>query len=164
MISYNTLMTATAHALVAGAIAAKFSDPTTASILALSSHYIMDSIPHWDFGTNWRMRSKTFTGTLAVFETVFGIGISYALFGSSASFITFSAAIVASLLPDWIETPWYIFFAHAKKNGPSLRASVWEKLTHQAYKIQNKFHTKAQFPFGLVTQVATVFFFIFLLR
>lgn len=157
-------MTATAHALVAGAIAAKFSDPATASILALSSHYIMDSIPHWDFGTNWRTRSKTFTGTLAIFETVFGIGISYALFGSSASFITFSAAIVASLLPDWMETPWYIFFAHAKKKEPSARASSLEKLFFGAYKLQNKFHTKAQFPFGLVTQIATVLFFVFLLR
>lgn len=157
-------MTATAHALVAGAIAAKFSDPVTASVLALSSHYIMDSIPHWDFGTNWRMRSKTATGAFAIAETVFGMGLSWYVFGGQAPLITFSCALIASLLPDWAEAPWYIFFATAKKKEPSEHAGVIEKTLFQAYKLQNRFHTKAQFPFGLVTQVATVFFFFVLLR
>ena len=157
-------MTATAHALVAGAIAAKFSDPLTASVLALSSHYIMDSIPHWDFGTNWRMRSKTATGAFAIAETVFGMGLSWYIFGGGAPFITFTSALVASLLPDWAEAPWYMFFANAKKKEPSARANSLEKLFFGAYKLQNKFHTKAQFPFGLVTQVATVAFFLFLLK
>lgn len=157
-------MTATAHALVAGAIAAKFSDPATASVLALSSHYIMDSIPHWDFGTNWRMRSKTATGAFAIVETVFGMGLSWYLFGGQAPLITFFCALIASLLPDWAEAPWYIFFATAKGKGPSKHAGVIEKTLFQAYKLQNRFHTKAQFPFGLVTQVATVFFFFVLLR
>jgi len=28
-------------------------------------------------------------------------------------------AVVASLIPDWLETPWYIFFAHQKKQEPA---------------------------------------------
>ncbi|KKU86222.1 MAG: hypothetical protein UY16_C0060G0002 [Candidatus Gottesmanbacteria bacterium GW2011_GWA2_47_9] len=62
-------MTATAHALVAGAIASKIPDPLAAAALALASHFIMDSVPHWDFGTNWRNRPKSIRGILAIAET-----------------------------------------------------------------------------------------------
>ncbi|MEK7129409.1 MAG: hypothetical protein AAB803_00165 [Patescibacteria group bacterium] len=157
-------MTATAHALVAGAIASKFADPLTASGLSLISHYIMDSIPHWDFGTNWRLRPKTVTGTLAIGETLFGIALAFWLFSKSAPALTLAACIFASLLPDWIETPWYIFFASAKKKEPSGRAGFVEKLSYRIYKIQNDFHAKAQLPFGLITQVVTVGFFLYLLK
>lgn len=157
-------MTSTAHALVAGAIAAKFSDPVTAGFLAFASHYLMDSIPHWDFGTNWRTRPKKYTGAFAIFETVFGIGLSYYFFRTVVPLPLYAVTVGASLLPDWLETPWYIFFAHQKKHEPSPRAGTWEKLAFQAYKAQNRFHTKAQLPFGLLTQVATVAFFLFLLK
>lgn len=157
-------MTATAHALVAGAIASKFTDPVTASGLAFVSHYIMDSIPHWDFGTNWRLRSKNTTGAFAIAETVGGITLAYMLFQQSAPMSTLTVAVVASLLPDWMETPWYIFFATAKKKEPSSRAGFWEKISYRMYKIQNVFHAKAQLPFGIVTQVVTVGFFLFLLK
>ncbi|MBI5448759.1 hypothetical protein HY948_00335 [Candidatus Gottesmanbacteria bacterium] len=157
-------MTATAHALVAGAIATKFSDPASAAILALTSHYIMDSVPHWDFGTNWRLRSKTATGTFAIAETLFGIAASWYFFGGSSQILPFLAAIAGALLPDWAEAPWYIFFATAKKKEPTKNAGMIEKTLFQAYKVQNRFHTKAQFPFGFITQVATVVFFLFLLK
>ena len=158
------LMTATAHALVAGAIASKFTDPVTASALALTSHFIMDAVPHWDVGTNWRKRSKNATGLFAIIETVVGILVAYYFFGSRASFPLLSLAIFFSLLPDWLETPWYIFFAGQKKHEPSKNAGMWEKLTFRIYKTENAFHTKAQFPFGVITQIATVIFFLVLLK
>lgn len=157
-------MTATAHALVSGAIASKFADPASASVLSLLSHYIMDSIPHWDFGTNWRLRPKSVTGTLAIGETLLGIGLAFWLFSKSASVVTLGVSIFASLLPDWIETPWYIFFANAKKKAPSSRAGFLEKVSYRIYKIQNGLHSKAQLPFGLITQIITVGFFLFLLK
>lgn len=156
-------MTSTAHALVAGAIASKFPDPVTAGSLALLSHYIMDSIPHWDFGTNWRSRSKEKTGALAIFETIFGIGLAYFLYRDSVPLFLLAATIGASLLPDWLETPWYIFFSHQKKHEPAQRAGFWEKIAFRIYKAQNLFHAKAQLPLGIVTQVATVWFFLVLL-
>lgn len=158
-------MTATAHAVVAGAIAAKFTgDPATAMVLALSSHYVMDCVPHWDFGTNWRLRSKEMTGALAIADTLLAFTVAYFLYGGKVAFFPLTMVISFSLLPDWLETPWYIFFANQKKHEPGPRASMWERMAYAIYKIPNAFHTKAQFPFGLVTQIATVAFFLILLR
>jgi hypothetical protein len=157
-------MTATAHALVAGAIAARFTDPITASLLALTSHYIMDSIPHWDFGTNWRARPKHKTGLFAIIETSVGLGLSYYFFGQYLPFPLWAITVVAGILPDWLETPWYIFFAHQKKLEPGKNAGALEWLAFAFYKVPNVFHTKAQLPLGLVTQVATVVFFLLLLQ
>jgi hypothetical protein len=156
-------MTATAHALVSGAIAARFSDPVTASLLALTSHYVMDSIPHWDFGTNWRNRPKKLTGLFAIGETTIGFILSYVFFGQHLPFGLWLSTVVFGLLPDWLETPWYIFFAHAKKHEPGQRAGVAEKIAYAFYKLPNIFHSKAQFPLGVVTQIATVLFFLVIL-
>lgn len=158
-------MTATAHAIVAGAIAAKFIGyPAEAMVLALSSHYIMDCVPHWDFGTNWRQRPKKMTGALAIFDTLLGFTVAYFLYGGKTEFLPLAMIVSSSLLPDWFETPWYIFFASQKKHEPEPRASIWERLSYVIYKIPNAFHTKAQFPFGLATQIATVAFFLILLK
>ncbi len=156
-------MTATAHALVSGALAARFSDPVTASLLALTSHYVMDSIPHWDFGTNWRNRPKKLTGILAIVETTVGFILSYVFFGRHLPFGLWLATVIFGLLPDWLETPWYIFFAHAKKHEPGHNAGVAEKIAYAFYKLPNIFHSKAQFPLGVITQVATVLFFLIIL-
>jgi hypothetical protein len=157
-------MTATAHAIVAGAIAAKFTDPVIIPVLAIVSHYIMDSVPHWDFGTNWRLRPKTVTGLLAIADTISAFTVAYILFAGKVGIAPITIATAASLLPDWIETPWYIFFAHQKKHRPAPSAGYGERLAYTIYKFPNMFHAKAQFPLGFFTQVATVAFFLFLLR
>ncbi len=157
-------MTATAHALVAGAIAAHFGNPVYALPIALTTHFVMDSIPHWDFGTNWRNRPKTQTGIYAIAETVFGIALAIALFHTSVALPLLVATIVVSLLPDWLEAPWYIFYAKTNKHGLPVRASFLEKFSYAFYKIPNIFHTKAPFPLGIFTQVATVGFFVTLLH
>lgn len=157
-------MTATAHAIVAGAIAAHFTNPATAITIALTTHFVMDSIPHWDFGTDWRTRPRALTGTFAIAETLFGIGIALLFFHSIVALPLLLATIIASLLPDWLEAPWYIFFANTSKHGPSRKAGILEKFSYAFYKIPNVFHSKATFPFGIFTQVVTVGFFLILLK
>ncbi|MFZ5845255.1 MAG: hypothetical protein ACOY0S_02185 [Patescibacteria group bacterium] len=157
-------MTATAHALVAGAIASRFSDPVTASALAFTSHFIMDTVPHWDFGTDWRTRPKPLTGMAAISETLFGLSLSFSLFWPQVGAGVLIPTLVASVLPDWLETPWYIFFATHSKFKPGPRASFWEKLCFRIYKTENIFHAKTALPLGILTQVAVVAFFLFLLR
>lgn len=157
-------MTSTAHALVAGAIAAHMHNPAEAVTLALVSHYVMDSIPHWDFGTNWRNRPKKNTGLLAIGETLFGIGLSYVVFGSQLPFFHWAITVASGLLPDWLETPWYIFYARANKHHPEAKAGTVEKLAYAFYKIPNAFHSKAQLPLGMITQIVTVGFFLILLK
>ena len=156
-------MTSTAHALVAGAIARHFSDPITASILAVCSHYIMDSIPHWDFGTNWRGRPKHYTGAIAITDTLIGFVASYMVFGRWLPFGLWATTVIFSVLPDWLETPWYIFYANQKKHAPKKNAGLLENFTYSLYKIPNVFHSKAPFPLGVLTQIVTVGFFIVLL-
>lgn len=157
-------MTATAHALVAGAIASKFPDPATASTLAFTSHFIMDAIPHWDMGTHWRKRGKFTTGVLAIGETILGITVAYLVFGGKIGLPLLVPVVVFSLLPDWLETPWYIFFASPMHNQPEKNAGFWERLTYRIYKLENVFHAKAIFPLGVITQIVTVTFFLVLLK
>lgn len=157
-------MTATAHALVSGAIVAAIPDPSISLPLVFASHFIMDAIPHWDFGTNWRSRSKTATGIVATLDTILGFTLAYFVFGGKVAVPILITAVALGNLPDWLEAPYYIFFAKQHKNGPGNNATIWERLTYSIYKMENAFHTKAQFPFGFITQVATVLFFILLLH
>lgn len=157
-------MTATAHALVAGAIANRLGNPYLAIPLAFCSHFVLDSIPHWDFGTNWRNRSKNATGAFAIFDTVLGLTVAYFIFAAKQPGIPLLLTLIVSVLPDWLEAPWYIFFANHTKTEPSKNAGFFEKLTFRIYKLENRFHSKAQAPLGIITQVATVAFFLLLLK
>ena len=156
-------MTATAHALVSGAIAAAIPNPAISLPLAFTSHFVMDAVPHWDFGTNWRSRPKAITGTVAILDTVLGFTVAYFAFGGKVALPVLLAAVALGNLPDWLEAPYYIFFASHNHNGPGKNAGFWEKFTYAIYKKENFFHTKAQYPVGVITQVLTVAFFLLLL-
>lgn len=156
-------MTATAHALVSGAIAASSPHPGLTYLLCFISHFVMDVVPHWDFGTNWRKRAKTDTGMIAIIDTVLGFTLTYFLFGGKVDTLVLLVAIAMGNLPDWLEAPYYIFFARQDRKQPENHAGFFEKLTYYIYKIENVFHTKADYPFGVFTQIATVGFFLLLL-
>ncbi len=157
-------MTATAHALVSAAIAAAIPNPSLALPLAFVSHFVMDAVPHWDFGTNWRTRTKTKTGAVAIADTLLGFSLAYFLFAGKAEGSLLIAAMIMGNLPDWLEAPYYVFFAQADKKAPLANASTWELLTYRIYKTENLFHAKAQFPLGAITQIVTVGFFLLLLK
>lgn len=161
---YNHYMTATAHALVSGAIAAAIGDPALVLPLAFVSHFLMDAVPHWDIGTNWRTRSKTNTGAIAIFDTILGFSLTYFLFAGKVDSGVLFAAMAVGNLPDWLEAPYYIFFATQTKKAPARGAMFWERLTYRIYKMENVFHAKTKFPFGVYTQIATVLFFLVLLN
>jgi hypothetical protein len=157
-------MTALSHALVAAAIAGKIHNIYLDSILAVCSHFVLDSIPHWDFGTNWKFRPKWVTGTISISETLIGITVAYFLFIGKAQPVPLLVTIILSIIPDWLEAPWYIFFANKNKTKPSKTAGNFEKFCYGIYKFENRFHNKAGFPLGVITQIATVGLFIIILR
>lgn len=157
-------MLETTHALVAGVITLHTKDPLTAVTLSFVSHYLLDAIPHWDFGTNWRERRKLYTGLGAIADTFIGFGLGYLIFGQSIPTPLLFTAIAASMIPDWIEAPWYIFFARHNKRRPAPRAGFFEKLTFRIYRTESSFHNKAGLPLGIVTQIVTLAFFLFLLK
>jgi len=156
-------MLETTHALVAGAIASHTKDPATAITLSFLSHFLLDAVPHWDFGTNWRGRRKLYTGTLAIVDVAAGFTIGYIMFRNSVPIPLLVACITAAMIPDWMEAPWYIFFASHNKKAPGPNAGFLEKLTFGIYRIENTFHNKTEFPLGIITQVVTVIFFFVLL-
>ncbi len=156
-------MIATTHALVGAMIASRLQDPILAPIAGFASHFILDSIPHWDFGTSWQTRSKTTTGIIAIADTLIGIIAAYVLFAPLAPLHILLATIAASELPDWLEAPWYMFFANTDADASKKNDSWIKKTAYFLHHFQNGFHTKAPFPLGVLTQIATILFFWILL-
>jgi len=156
-------MTETAHAIVAGAIAAKFNDPIIAPTLAFTSHFVMDTIPHWDFGTDWRERTKQKTALLALIDTGIGFLLAYILYRSKVSLPLLLLTVSFSMLPDWINALWYMFFASQTKTKPKQDATLSEKGVFKVYQFLHFFHARSSPFIGIVTTLVTVLFFVLLL-
>lgn len=138
-------MTSISHALIGAAIAARFQDPITVSTVAVITHFACDIIPHWDLGTNWRLRPRAVTGVFAMLETLTAVVGTYVVFYSRVpSPRMLVLAIVASLIPDWLEVPYYLTLPRPPK------------LFQLIYKAQSLLHTRAQKPIGVVTQIVVV--------
>lgn len=116
-------MLETPHVLVGAAIATKIVNPVLVLPLALGSHFILDTIPHWNPHTY--TETKKFGKPKKQTSLVAGIDSSLALisglfiatsFGSS-SFTQITVILLASLLavlPDVSKIPYYYF---GRKNG-----------------------------------------------
>lgn len=144
-------MTATAHALVGGAIAYSVSNPALGIGLSFLSHPILDFIPHWDFGWGWRKKTKLKLFCEASLDMTIGVVASYAIFGQFSNFNYFLACIFASLLWDFLEIPYWFF---------NWRFAPFSTL----HSIQHHIQGKAKLPWGILTQVVTVGLFIIILQ
>lgn len=137
-------MTATAHALVGGAIAASVPNPALGITLAAVSHPFLDMIPHWDFGWGWKKKSKLRFFAESVFDLSVGAALAYLIFGQNVPFYYFAASILASELWDILEAPYW--FLNWRFPPFSL-----------IYDIQSKLQGKASsVTVGILTQVASV--------
>lgn len=136
-------MTATAHALVGGAIASTISDPSLGLSLSFISHPLLDLIPHWDFGANWKRKGKIKLFIEASLDLGLGFIISYILFGQHINFWYFSACILSAEILDVLEAPYWIL-------GWRFAPFSW------VYDIQSKMQGKAKLPLGIITQIVTV--------
>ncbi len=144
-------MTFTAHVLIGTAIANRIPNPWLVGPIALATHLLCDAIPHWDLGTNWRKRTKIVTGFWASFETVSAVTLALFFFSSRVpSLISLYVSLVASLLPDWLEAPYYLF----PKTTP--------KIFYYIYRVQSYIHSRMKLPWGIVTQILVVGIFWFL--
>jgi hypothetical protein len=143
-------MTITAHALVGGAIAAAIPNPMLGFSLALLSHPLLDIIPHWDEGWNWRKKGKIRLFAECFIDLSIGVLLTYLFFGSVPVWYLL-LAIFGSILPDLLEAP-YLFL------GWRFRPFCW------FYKMQSNIQGKVRLPWGILTQVATVALVIFILN
>lgn len=144
-------MTATAHALIGGAIAASIPNPEIGLPLSFISHPLIDMIPHWDFAWGWRKKTRLKLFLQVSFDFSLGLTVAYLLFGRSTNFIYFLAAIFFSQIWDLLQVPYW--FLHC--NFPPFST---------IYHIQSKLNGKAKLPWGILNQVTTVVGFILFLR
>lgn len=147
-------MTATAHALVGGAIAASIANPAIALPLASISHPILDMIPHWDLGNGWRGKNKVTLSAESVLDLAVGITLSFFIFGRNVDPFYFLTCIFFSEIWDVLMMPYLLF---GWKFPPFSIAYQWQ------HKIQK--HAKLSFlPWGILTQAASVYGVVLLLR
>src|SRR5437868_2922896 len=136
-------MTATAHALVGGAIAASIPNPVIGITLSAASHPLLDLIPHWDFGWGWREKSKQKLFLQAAGDGIFGLILAYLLFGMGVPLWYFLACVFVSVAWDIAEAPYWFF---NWRKGPV----AW------IYKIQSNMQGKTKTMWlGILTQVVT---------
>lgn len=144
-------MTATGHAIIGTIIAAKIGNPTLAIPIALASHIAADLFPHWDEGTDGKKTKQTIA-LQAVFDVLFGFGISYLiiffLFPQTSLFYVF-VMIIASQAFDWLTAPYYLFGIKPFKIF---------------YKLQKKFDNELPAPWGIINQVAILMLLIVLAK
>lgn len=146
-------MTATAHALVGGAIAAAIPDPAIGISLSFISHPFLDMIPHWDFGIGWRGKNKFTLFLESSLDLVLGIALAYFLFGNSVNLVYFFGCILASESWDIMTMPYLLF------NWQFPPFSTVYKIQHS---LQRK--AKATIFWGILTQIGTVYATVMLLR
>lgn len=136
-------MTATAHALIGGAIAAAIPNPQVGLPLAALSHPIADMIPHWDFGWGWKKKTKLMLFTQSCLDLIFGIIVTYLFFGKTTDNLYLFMAIFLSEVWDFLQMPYLLF--------------GWNFFPFSTfYKFQHEINGKARLPWGILTQVASV--------
>ena len=136
-------MTATAHALIGGAIAASIPDPALGITLSALSHPIADMIPHWDFGVGWKKKSKTLLFLQSFGDLIFGVVLTFLIFGNTTNHLYLLFCIFISESWDLLQMPYLLF------NWKFPPFSTFYKFGHHT-------NGKAKLPWGIVTQVASV--------
>src|SRR5438067_2052532 len=103
-------MTATAHAIIGTAIAAKFTNPVIGIPLCLISHVVADALPHWDIATHRREKNTHRLLIESASDVCIGFFLSYLLihffFPQTNLTYAFFAILTAQSL-DWFTAPYY---------------------------------------------------------
>ena len=144
-------MTATAHALIGGAIAAAVPDPALGITLAAVSHPIADMIPHWDFGWGWKKKSKALLFFQSSFDLILGVVLTFLIFGHTVNNLYLLIIIFISESWDILQAPYWLL------NWKFFPFSLFYRFGH----FTNK---SLRLPWGIVTQIAAVASFTFVFR
>lgn len=145
-------MTATGHAIIGTVIAAKFGNPYLAIPIAIASHFLADTFPHWDTATNLRKKGTGRVFTETVFDVALGLILSYLVLNflsPGANFLYAFLIIIFAQLPDWIMSP-YVFF--------KIKLFKW------AYDMQQPFNKKLDKPWGIINQIAVLILMVILAK
>ena len=136
-------MTATAHALVGGTIAAALpGNPSLAITLCAISHPILDMIPHWDFGIGWKKKNKILLFLQAFGDLAFGVIVTFLIFGRMVDPFYLFLCILISESWDILQMPYLLW--------------GWKYPFSFFYEFGHNTNSRASLPWGIITQVASV--------
>lgn len=145
-------MTATAHALIGGAIAASTgNNPALGITLSAISHPIADMIPHWDFGWGWEKKNKALLFFESAADLIFGVVLTFLVFGNMTDRFYLLLCVFMSESWDLMQMPYLLF------NWKFFPFSTF-------YKFGSQTNGKARMPWGVLTQVASVTGLVLVLR
>lgn len=137
-------MTATAHALVGGIVAAAtVQNPILGITICAVSHPFLDMIPHWDFGLDWKKKSKALLFFQSAGDLIFGVFITFLLFGSATDNLYLLLCILVSESWDILMMPYLLF------NWKFFPFSFFYRFGHET-------NRGASLPWGIITQLATI--------
>ncbi len=137
-------MLSTTHALAGGLIVTELKNPLLSLPLILLVHYLMDAIPHWDFGTKIRERGRLKTAVLGIAELILAFVVSWFLFQKNQPPSPLLwIGILLSLAPDFADSP-YRFL------GLNLPFS------DELYRFHHRFHRKHFLFLGLLPQAIII--------
>lgn len=108
MLYYDRFMTLTTHAALGALIGSLVGNPFIGFFLGLVSHFLVDIIPHGDnmLADRYRVHKKkklpmAYVTVDAAFSIIFLMIVSN-YHSVAANYLAFSAAVVGSVLPDFI--------------------------------------------------------------
>jgi len=110
-------MLETPHVALGAAIAIKVGNPYLAIPLALASHFLLERVPHWNPHLNTEMKKyghlTNKTKLIIALDTTLALGLGIvvalkALPNSSLSILVIASSF-ASIVPDLLESPYFIF-------------------------------------------------------
>lgn len=147
-------MTATGHAIIGAVIAAKIGNPALAIPIAFASHIAADAFPHWDTGTNAKLKTKLQFFLDSVIDLLFSFIISYALLYflfPTTNWLYALVIILASQGLDWLTAP-YTFLR------------IKEPFFKSIYHFQKLFDHKQDKPWGIINQIAILIIIVILAK
>jgi hypothetical protein len=134
-------MLAASHAIAGAIIAKSVSSPEIGYGLAFLSHPLLDLFPHWDLHTRSSTRKPLTIIWTSLLDASIGFGLGFLLFGSLVETKILLFTMFIAQLPDWLESPYSVL---GWKFPPFSTVK----------KIQHYIHSKMDFPWGIVPQLA----------
>jgi len=110
-------MLETPHVALGAAIAIKVGNPYLTIPLAIASHFLLERVPHWNPHLNTEMKKyghlTNKTKLIIALDTTLALGLGIivalkALPNSSLSILVIASSF-ASIVPDLLESPYFIF-------------------------------------------------------
>lgn len=95
----------TVHVSVAAALVTAIPNPAVSLPLALASHMVLDTVPHWNWspGRTWRGRVASLT------DGLMAVVVTWWLASASDQTLVMAIACFLSTVPDLIQAPYHFW-------------------------------------------------------